>query len=249
MRNTSATPMKNGGYWHALTEAPRKIPKAPPPEPSIDCGTIMLGFLAQTAPEWVEQLALLLKVSVVSLWKIGCGWATGRDLRRYMKWQGGGSWAFPMRNGNGVIVGIRLRTTQGEKIAVRGGRDGVFVPQVPAQKTAYIVEGPTDTAACLTLGVFGLGRPNCRGAIAHTQVTINRLGIERAIVVGEPDVPKYEDQQSPGIEGAKRLAQELQIPVASMVLPAKDMRKFLEMGGTRPVLESMEKHLVWKLPE
>jgi hypothetical protein len=249
MRNTSAIPMKNGGYWHALAEAPRHLPKAPPPEPSINCYEILRECRDRTRNEWIKELSLRLGVGLNSLLEIGVAWAPGKLLAQFMPWHSRGSWAFPMRSGGGDIVGIRLRTNEGEKIAVKGSRDGLFIPQARPQRTAWIVEGPTDTAACLSIGVFGLGRPNCRGAIAHTQVSINRLRIERAVIVGEPDAPKWEGDASPGMEGAKRLATELQIPVATMVLPAKDMRKFVQLGGTRKFLEGMERNLIWKLPE
>jgi hypothetical protein len=144
-----------------------------------------------------------------------------------------------MVSGIGKTVGIRLRAEDGRKWSVRGGHEGIFVPNGSA-RTAYVVEGPTDLAACLTLGLWGIGRPSCRGSVAHTQVAINRLHIQRAILVSDND--------GPGIEGAKALASELQIPVAAMLLPAKDLRQFLAYGGTRCLLDSLERQLVWRQP-
>jgi hypothetical protein len=71
-------------------------------------------------------------------------------------------------------------------------------------------------------------------------VAINRLHIQRAILISDND--------GPGIEGAKALASELQIPVAAMLLPAKDLRQFLAYGGTRMLLDSLERQLVWRQP-
>jgi hypothetical protein len=65
-----------------------------------------------------------------------------------------------MCDGYGEVVGIRLRNERG-KFAVRGSRQGVFVAGVPAQKTLFVCEGPTDTAAAVDLGLFAVGRPNC----------------------------------------------------------------------------------------
>jgi hypothetical protein len=107
-------------------------------------------------------------------------------------------------------------------------------------RTIYILEGCTDLAAALTLDLDAIGRPSCRGSVSHTQVTINRLHIQRAILITDND--------RPGIEGAKALASELQIPVASMLLPAKDLRQFLSYGGTRCLLDSLERQLVWRNP-
>jgi hypothetical protein len=248
MRNVSDRPMKNGGYWHPATAAPKFITKRQEP-PTIDAESIMEELMSLTELHWVEKLGELLGVSCISLQQLGVAWAPIRVLRRFQEWRSAtGAWAFPMRNGAGSIVGIRLRTNDGQKIAIKGSRDGLFVPS-QTRHTAWVVEGPTDAAACLTLGCFGLGRPNCRGAIAHTQVTINRLGIERAIVVGERDIPRFEGTASPGLEGAQKLATELQIPVASMLLPSKDMRQFLNTGGTMSVLRCLERQLVWRQPE
>jgi hypothetical protein len=71
-------------------------------------------------------------------------------------------------------------------------------------------------------------------------VAINRLHIQRAILISDND--------GPGIEGAKALASELQIPVAAILLPAKDLRQFLAYGGTRMLLDSLERRLVWRQP-
>jgi hypothetical protein len=154
-----------------------------------------------------------------------------------------------MRNGLGKVVGIRLRTRSGNKISVTGGKEGLFIPQAGHSSTAYMVEGPTDLAAAITFGLWGIGRPTCRGGIAHTQVAINRLGIRRVIIIGDNDLPKYENQGSPGIEGAKTLAQELQVPVATMLLPTKDLRQFLIDGGTAELIHVMERQLVWRQPK
>ena len=107
--------------------------------------------------------------------------------------------------------------------------------------TVFIVEGATDVCAALTLGLNAIGRPSCRGAVAHTQVTINRLGIQRVIIIGDND--------QPGIDGAKALAAELQVPVASMLLPTKDLREYVRMGGTVDLLKSLERQLVWRQPK
>ncbi len=228
MRVDSPRQMKNGGHFHPLSARPKYIPPTPPPEPEIDANALMQEFRSDTTPVMLSRLATSLGVSTDSLTRTGCAYAAPH-----------GAWAWPMVSGQGKCVGIRLRDNYGRKWSVRGGREGIFVPLGTA-RTAYIVEGPTDLAACLTLGLWGIGRPSCRGSVAHTQVTINRLHIQRAILISDND--------RPGIEGAKALACELQIAVAAMLLPAKDLRQFLAYGGTRSLLDSLERQLVWRNP-
>jgi hypothetical protein len=64
----------------------------------------------------------------------------------------------------GRVQGIRLRFSNGRKLAVRGGREGLFVPSgLAATNQLLICEGPTDTAALLDLGFAAVGRPSCAG--------------------------------------------------------------------------------------
>ncbi len=230
MRASNSHPTYNGGYWYPDGEnRPRFIPKPMPEAPAIDAPALMNEFRSNTTAEMLARHAASLGVSTGSLTATGCAWARPH-----------GAWAWGMVDGGGNTVGIRLRSNEGRKWSVRGGREGLFVPLVPPRKTVFFVEGPTDLSAALTLGLYAIGRPSCRGSVAHTQVTINRLHIQRAILITDND--------GPGIEGAKALALELQIPVASMLLPAKDLRQFLSYGGSRVLLDSLERQLVWKQP-
>lgn len=229
MRVHNSHPTKNGGYWYPDgEEKPAFVPKEEPEIPEINASQLMNEFRSNTKPEWVARLATQLGVSTGSLNEVGCAYAAPHK-----------AFAFPMVNGQGKTVGIRLRADSGEKWSVKGGREGIFIGN-GRWHTAYVVEGPTDLAACLDLGLWGIGRPSCRGSVAHTQVTINRLHIQRAILVSDNDTP--------GIDGAKALAKELQIPCAAMLLPSKDMREFVRYGGTRAVIQSLEEKLVWRNP-
>lgn len=230
MRVESSRPtrMQCGGWWHSPDVKPTFVPKPEPEVPQIDAAKLMNEFRSNTTPVMLARLAASLGVSTDSLTRTGCAWAAPHQ-----------AWAWPMVSGQGKPVGIRLRANDGRKWSVRGGHEGLFVPR-GSSHTAYFVEGPTDTAAALTLGLWAIGRPSCRGSVAHTQVTINRLHIQRAILVADND--------RPGIDGATALAKELQIPCASMLLPAKDMRQFLAYGGSRVLLASLENQLVWRNP-
>jgi hypothetical protein len=239
MRSSGGKPTKNGGSWFPEGEnnRPKFIPKPKPEKPHIDAAALMNTFRRDTNTQDVALLAHNLGVSLQSLIDVGVAWARPHS-----------AWAFPMFAGTGQCVGIRLRLRDERKISVCGGREGLFLPRIRPAHTAYIVEGPTDLSAALTLGLWGIGRPSCRGGIAHTQVAINRLGIRRCILIGDNDLSKWENQESPGIDGAKHLAHELQVPVATMLLPTKDLRQFVNDGGTAALLGAMEEQLVWRQP-
>lgn len=222
--------MGNGGHWHPDGDKhPTFVPRRTPEPPRIDAGAMMNQFARHTNWADVGILAHNLGVSRASLENIGCVWADRHS-----------AWAFPMFSGSGECVGIRLRLRDGRKLSVRGGHEGLFMPH-GRNTTCYLVEGATDLAAALTLGLWGIGRPSCRGAVAYTQVTINRLGVQRVIIIGDNDTP--------GINGAKALAAELQVPVASMLLPTKDLREYVRMGGTLDLLRALERQLVWRQPK
>lgn len=148
--------------------------------------------------------------------------------------------AFPMRDGNGGVIGIRLRSKDGKKWAVPGSHQGLFLPNVMCQAEMMICEGPTDTAAAISMGCFAVGRPSCCGGVEHIQTLVKRIGVRRVLVIADLD--------DPGLRGATTLVEHLAVPSAVLALPAKDMREFVKAGGTRAVLDSLAKQLIWRQP-
>jgi len=231
MRVESGKPCHNGGWLHALDARAQPVERRPEPErPTINAAGLMLGFWKGTTDLMRRDAALKLGVSAFALHSLGACWAQPHR-----------AWAFPMFNGARECIGIRLRAESGRKWAVTGSRQGIFIPRSEPQATAFIVEGPTDAAAALTLGLFTLGRPSCSGCIPYTQVAINRLGIKRAVIVADNDTP--------GIRGAKVMADELQVPCCHLLLPSKDLREFVRLGGTRELIDSLTEQLVWQQPQ
>ncbi len=100
---------------------PRVIDKAPGAEIEVVelCGAYWLH--AETyydnSPESLDRIAAELGLSARSLRQLSVGWLSGRR-----------AWSFPMRNAAGEIRGIRLRYPNGKKLAVRGGKEGLFLP-------------------------------------------------------------------------------------------------------------------------
>ncbi len=112
-------------------------------------------FRQAVRPEALGKLAVALGVSSDSLTRLGVGWSAKHR-----------AWTFPMSNAAGDVLGIRLRLSNGKKISVKGGHEGLFIPEgIDAHGLLLIAEGPTDTAALLDLGFSAVGRPSCSGGV------------------------------------------------------------------------------------
>jgi hypothetical protein len=148
---------------------------------------------------------------------------------------------------------------------VRGSRQGIFLadfapspgrdgsPSRPApadslahqpthpkiHQSLFICEGPTDTAAAVELGLFAAGRPNCCCGGAELRTYARRHQCARAVLVSDND--------KPGLDGARRVGQELRLPYALYVPPAKDLREFVRLGGTLTMIENTLKQTVWNV--
>jgi len=229
MRVQSAKPVKNGGWFHPFDGA-RGRPVAPPPRrqpPAINATAMHRAWLDGTTAEAVAALAAALGLSPPSLAAVGAAWAPAHS-----------AWAFPMCDGYGNVVGIRLRNERG-KFAVRGSRQGIFLAAVPAQKTCFVCEGPTDTAAAVELGLFAVGRPNCCCGGLEVRTYARQHQCATAVVVSDND--------KPGLDGAHKVGGELKLPYAVYVPPAKDLREFVRLGGTRAMIENTLKQTVWNV--
>lgn len=225
MRVESAKPCKSGGWYHKYAEqAPVFRPTLPPP--GINATAMLLKWAENTPAAALGKLATSLGVSDDSLASLNAAWASQHR-----------AWAFPMRDGYNNIVGIRLRAEDGRKWAVRGSRSGIFWPATDPQPDVFVTEGPTDTAAALTLGLFALGRPNCNTGGTELRQACRQLSIRRVVMVSDND--------DPGVNGADRIAKEIALPHCFWCPPAKDIRDFLQLGGTRLLIEDSLKGMKW----
>ncbi len=213
------------------------IPKPKPAPAQIDAKGILLKYKSKRSR---TELAHELGVSCESLDALQVEWS---ELSS--------AWAFPMFDGAGQMIGIRLRNAQGQKWAVTGSRQGIFLPSNLVTngnhpKIAFLPEGPTDTAALLTLGFCAIGRPTCNSGNDLIAQTLKRLGIYRVVVVSDNDSIKVTGQR-PGIEGAMKLKKELKLSSVIWMPPApiKDVREYLNKGGTKQMIESDIRCKVW----
>ena len=230
MRVQSDRPAKSGGWMHWQDgQRPRayspSLPSRCSPTPTINATKMMREWLAATTQVELDVFAASLGVSSASLTAVGAAWAAGHR-----------AWAFPMCDGYGNVVGIRLRNER-SKFAVRGSRQGIFLANVPAQKTLFVCEGPTDTAAAIELGLFAVGRPNCCCGGPEIKFFARRHHCSRVVIISDND--------KPGLDGARKVGGELKLPFAMYVPPAKDMREFVRLGGTRAMIENTLKNTVW----
>ena len=241
MRVPSEKIARNGGYLHRLTDAPlppMPIRSKPAPKPSPNIQGCWNNMKHPLDSEALYGLAQRLGVSVAALMDLQGVWAESH-----------GAWAFPMRDGGGKVVGIRLRAEDGRKWAVRGSREGLFYPErPPVDHTAVICEGPTDTAAALTLGLWAVGRPSCTGGVPALKALCRRLAIRFTVVVGDNDPPKARPggHWQPGFEGARKLTAALGIRWKLLIPPAKDLRAWVKAGATHEDFESLIHEQNWR---
>jgi hypothetical protein len=154
----------------------------------------------------------------------------------YGKFQGSLCWTFPERTPQGLVVGITRRLLEPRngvgKLCAKGGRRGLFFADNWASYNGpcYLVEGASDTAAGLTIGLCVIGRPNNLGGVDMLASLLANFS-RPIVVIGERD--KKPDGTWPGrtgmIETSKRLAKALRRPIKAMLPPdgSKDLRAWL----------------------
>lgn len=182
-------------------------------------------FQEAVNPARLQRLAAALGVSVGSLRRLGIGWASWRN-----------AWSFPMSDAAGHVLGTRLRSDGGEKSALKGGPEGLFIPaDLSGADVLAVCEGPTDTAALLDLGLAAVGRPSCRGGLSHLVALVTARDIRSVIV--------FADNDAVGVNGAEDLANVLmayarEVRVVRPPAGIKDVRAWVQGGATREVVQA-----------
>src|SRR5262249_55252691 len=133
---------------------------------------------------------------------------------------------------------IRLRRNNGLKFAVKGSKQGLFIPsnQAASNSRLLICEGPTDTAAMLDMGFSNVvGRPSCTGGAT----LLAGLGRSRQ----PADIVIVADADEPGLHGADCLGSALVMYCRTLrvICPPggmKDVRDWHRSGATRKDVES-----------
>ena len=167
----------------------------------------------------LTELARSMGLSIASLRQLRVGWS---ECHR--------AWTFPMMDAKSNVLGIRLRGLNGRKWSVKGGREGLFLPnELVDHDRLLITEGPTDCAALLDLGFSAVGRPNCRGGSRLLVELVQRRQPSEVVIVADGD--------QPGQLGASDLATRLiaYAPAVRVITPppgVKDARQWKQQGVT-----------------
>ena len=246
MRVQSERQARNGGWLHRISGCGGSgAPALPLPPPcdrklALDCGAYHGALRRHWDWRWCDGLALELGVDMDALEALQPAY-DGVN----------GAFAFPMRTGDGGVCGIRLRARDGRKWAVRGSSEGLFFdPALMGNDDLVVCEGPTDTAAALSLGLRAVGRPSCSGGNDALAALVRRLGVRRVTMVADHDTPHHRPDGSvwyPGRDGAAAMARALRRAWRMVLPPAKDLRAWLHEGATRQQFDALAASATWRL--
>ncbi len=141
----------------------------------------LTAFCRADAPQRRQELAALLGVTATALEQLRVGpWGFKDGLH----------WLFPERDAAGRIIGLNRRYQDGKKIAWQGSQRGLLYGDdwQRFDGPVYLVEGPSDTAALLSLGLCVVGRPSNTGGVEHLIELLATLRSDREVIVlGEND--------------------------------------------------------------
>lgn len=246
MRVMSEKPMKNGGWLHVDgKEIPKYFPQAKTtPAPTVVDFSFVHRFLfSRTTDKQLKDLGLALGLAPFALKCIGAAWDPDSQ-----------AWVFPMHDERKKIIGLRVRAMDGQKWALAGSRAGLFIPSIPThdQRQIMICEGPTDCAALLSMGFLAIARPSCLGCEEMVNNFLVNEKIKEAVIIADNDEPKTRPDGTfffPGQQGAEKLQKSLKVKSCILLPPTKDMREFLNFGGSTESVSSLVKDLIWQAPK
>ena len=217
--------------------SPLNRPAEPPPDAPPDPRHAALAEAAWRAGRpRLRGLAGEMGVSAASLDALRVGYATAAGLRENdTGCRGAGAWTWPMRDGGGRVVGVRLRGHDAGKWSVTGGRQGLFAAAATpdAGGVLFVAEGASDAAALLTLNLWGVGLPSAGQGGPLVLDYARRHRPARVLVLADADAA--------GRKGGDAVARVLAAGgigcrVANVPGGAKDARDFLNNGGDADAL-------------
>lgn len=262
MRVSSDHPCPSGGWFHFLVERPRRPTARHGPKPPVrprmfNAELTMAGFRAEfESPgggkdifDSLIEIADDLRLPAACIDRLLVGRS---EFSR--------AWAFPMLDGAGKTVGIRLRSYGGsDKWAVGGSRDGLFYdPDLQPSEAAYngvkgreivVVEGATDCIAGYALGLPCVGRSACATGVGALRDLCWRLGVTRVTIASDNDDYKFRPDGTPwrpGIDGAQALARQLRRTYRIVTPPKKDLRDWLYAGLTAETFWKVADFQPWR---
>lgn len=208
--------MANNGHHKTATPARKKT--SPAADETLSAS--FLKGLQASGKETLHDLAESLNVSHSALEDLGVGYLPDQN-----------AWTWPEREADGKVCGINRRFEDGSKKVMRGHRRGLYYQDgwQEHEGPILIVEGGSDTAAGITIGLSTIGRPSAivpRDLLSELVTMLQTVSNLRPIIVlGERD--QNAEGKWPGREGAIRTAEELTEALGREVkwaLPPKDVK-------------------------
>lgn len=254
MRVESDHPCKgdNGGWIHRMKTGgvcrvtPSRIYAKPEDEhiPERSAESLIAEWKKNTINIMRDQFASELGVTRASLERLGCVWNAGQSC-----------WAFPMRDEMGRIIGIRLRSRV-RKYSVTGSRSGLFFDpgigtRLKTSNCAWLTEGPTDTAALMSLGARTvIGRSDLTSGWKMLKRTLERLHISSVNICVDNELEYGGRADCPGWKGNMRMAKAIGLPCKFVCVPGfKDIRDYAKAGGTMKELGLLLDHQTYRRPK
>ena len=218
----------NNGHANHLPETQSAKPAIEPQQNLANAiDKRFLNFLRFKGRDSRALLAEKLGVAVESLQALDVGFSPDENASTW-----------PERTAGGVVIGIKRRFASGDMRIMKDHNLGLYFADnwQSADGPVLIVEGGSDTAAAITLGLPAIGRPSAlvpRGVLPELVAMLQSLPVDRPIiVVAEND--KHTDGKWPGKVGAIKAAQQLTealgrpIPWALPPSAVKDLRAWLK---------------------
>lgn len=201
----------------------RKKVELKKPEPKLDWTSIQASLWMDARQIEIEKFAEEIGVTSRSLITLGIGRHDEHE-----------AWSFPMMDENLETIGFRLRNDEGSKYAIKKSKSGIFTGLCSMDdrlgSPVLIAEGPTDTAALISIGyISAMGRPSCSGG---TEILLKMLKGHDVVIVSDGD--------GPGRAGAEMLAKKLgRIADRVRIIepPAKDIRQWIIEGATKDAVD------------
>ncbi len=193
--------------------------------PGTSVGFLLEEWKRNTLSITLASFARDLGVTRASLERLGCVWNAGLCC-----------WAFPMLDANGTPIGIRLRSKV-RKYSITGSRSGLFFDPAakPGRACAWLTEGPTDTAALMSIAPRSLviGRSDLLSGWNMLKKALVRLKVNCLNICVDDEGELAGRTDDPGRAGSRRLAKYLGLPCKFVRTPGhKDIRDFVKSGGT-----------------
>lgn len=246
MRMQNDHPCPSGRGWIHRLDDGRKLPERPAPREKEKVDVVKLAkrfYETPKATEIREQVAGELGVSVRSLEMLGVGFGCDYNGKEFSSW--------PSRLANGRWVGLSRRYLDGsgKKTYPGTSNTGLYYERKWWSRPGpvLILEGGSDVAAAISGGVAAIGRPSNYGSVGEIRsMLLANDAARRVIVVGEHDEkPEKREMEPPdgckgtacegicqmcwpGKYGAKRTAQELDVPWIMPHGRFKDFRSMFE---------------------